>query len=120
MDLGTPQSQIPSLPQLSDFRYENLFKLYQTTDGQYFYNILSTASFPDNLDKNIFYDLTVNEKTPWPLISYGAYGTIELWWLIAIINGIQNPFELPSNQSIKILKPQYIRQVITQLNQLIQ
>jgi hypothetical protein len=119
MDLGTPQNNIQTLPDLSNFRYENIFRLYQTKDNHYFYNILSTVSFPDNLDDNLFYNVVVNEKTPWPVISYGAYGTIELWWLLAIINGVKNPFEIPSNNTLKVLKAQYVRPVITQLNQLV-
>lgn len=120
MELGEYQNKILDLPELSNFRYENIFKLYKTADNQYFYNILSKVSFPENLDKTLFYTITVNEKTPWTLISYSAYGTIELWWLLAIINGIQNPFELPSNNELKILKAQYIRPVIAQLTQLLQ
>jgi hypothetical protein len=94
--------------------------LYKTSDSQYFYNILSTISFPDDLDANLFYSLSINEKTPWPIISYSAYGTIELWWLLAIINKVQNPMEIPNNGSIKILKAQYVRPVLAQLNQLLQ
>ena len=120
MDLGQFQNDIVDLPDLSNFRYENIFKLYTTVDSQYFYNILSTVSFTEDLDVNLFYNVTVNEKTPWTIISYGAYGTIELWWLIAIINGVKNPLVLPSSGKLKILRAQYIRPVIAQLTQLIQ
>ena len=120
MDLGQRQQAILDLPELSNFRYENIFKLYKTSEGQYFYNILSTISFPENLDNNLFYSLSINEKTPWPIISYNVYGTIELWWLLAIINKIKNPLQLPSAGTIKVLKAQYVRPVLAQLNQLIQ
>jgi hypothetical protein len=120
MDLGTFQKDIVDLPTLNEFRYENIFKLYKTGGNQYFYNILSTVSVSNNLDSNIFYNVVLNEKTPWTVISYGAYGSIDLWWLIAIVNGIKNPLQLPSSGSIKILKPQYVRSVISQLTQIVQ
>ncbi len=46
-------------------------------------------------------------------LSYNAYGTIDLWWLILIINNITNPIkDLPIGQKIKLIKPQYIEQVL--------
>ena len=27
------------------------------------------------------------------LISYKCYGTVNFWWVILVVNGIQNPFE---------------------------
>ena len=120
MNLGITQNAITTLPQLDSFRYENIFKLYQTDAGQYFYNILSEISLPQDLDKNLFYTVVINQKTPWTVVSYGAYGTIELWWLIVLANGIKNPLILPESGTLKILKGQYVRPVITQLTQLIQ
>lgn len=111
---GRYRNQIPELTSLSDLRYENIFKVYQRSDGLFFYNILKKISFPDNLNENIFYYITVNERMPWTTISYNAYGTIELWWLIMLVNKLTNPINVPKG-NIKILKQEYVRPVISQI-----
>lgn len=111
---GKYRNQIPELDVISDLRYENIFKMYQREDGKFFYNILKKISLPDNLNQNIFYSITVAEKMPWTTISYNAYGTIELWWLIMAVNNITNPTIIPKG-NIKILKQEYIRPIISQL-----
>lgn len=56
---------------LFDFRYINQF--------------LSTKSFRQH-------QVTSIEEGRLDLISYNEYGTVELWWLIGMINGIVDPF----------------------------
>ena len=116
------QKAIPELPVISDYRYENIFNVYQYTgntatsvvSGAYYYNINRAVTIPDNINKNTYYTATVNGRSPWTAISYKAYGTMELWWLIAILNKIQNPLT-PPNGTIKILKPEYIRSVLSEI-----
>ena len=110
------QNAIRELPGLSDYRYENIFNVYQQADGKFYYNINSTVSIPDNINKNTYYTTVVNGRSPWTAISYRAYGTIELWWLIVILNKITNPLT-PPNGTIKILKPEYVRSVISEIKQ---
>ena len=111
---GTSQNKIPQLPQISDYRYENIFKVYQQNDGTFFYNLLNKVTIPDNINPNTYYTTVVNQRMPWTTISYNAYGTIELWWLIAILNKIQNPTTVPSG-SIKIIKSEYVRAIISEI-----
>lgn len=118
-NLGTYQNNINNLSTLNNLRYENIFKVYQNAGSQYFYNILTTIAFDNIYDTNLFTEVVISEKMPWPVLSYNNYGTMDLWWLIALVNGIRNPFELPANNKIKILKPQYVTAVIAQLTQLI-
>jgi hypothetical protein len=75
--------------------------------------------FDNIFDTALFTEVVISEKMPWTVLSYNAYNTIDLWWLIVLVNGIRNPFELPANNKIKILKPQYVSTVIAQLTQLI-
>lgn len=121
IDLGEKQNSINILPTLSNTQYPNIFNLYQTANGaQYFYNILQSIQFPDNLDNNLFTSLIISRETSWTVISYNAYGTIDLWWLIVLTNNIQNPLIMPVNTTLKILQPQYVSTVLNQLNQLLQ
>lgn len=121
IDLGQKQNDISTLPTINNMRYENIFSLYQTAKGsQYFYNVLNSIEFPDNLDKNLFTTLIISKEMPWTIISYNAYGTIDLWWLIVLTNDIQNPLILPKDTTLKILQPQYVSSVLNQLVQLLQ
>jgi len=112
------QSDLGSVPVLSDFRYENFLNVYQDVDGQYFYNLLQSINIipPNTDDIHDFYTVGINET--WVYIAYKHYKTIELWWLICAYNQIIEPgnFPLPGTV-LKILKPQYVSAVITALQQ---
>lgn len=119
-DLGKYQSQIVDLPDLSEYRYENIFKVYKTADNQYWYNILKKVNITDGLNDDLFYSIITNQQTPWTNISYRAYQTVELWWLIMLVNKLNNPLIIPSNSTVKILKPEYVQSVISQIKQQLQ
>jgi hypothetical protein len=110
---GAYTSQIPNLPQLSEYKYENIFKVYLNTEGYYFYNILKKISVPDNIDIDLYESVRLNRKLPYTAISYIQYNTIDLWWLICLVNNIMNPLELlESGTLLKIIKPAYIPRII--------
>lgn len=120
-DLGQYQNNITGLPTLSNLKYENIFKIYQDSNGYYKYNPLTTISFPGISDQVDLYDnVAVNERMPWTVISYNAYGTIDLWWLIALINNVTNPLELANVGTVKVLKAAYVSSVISQLTEALQ
>lgn len=113
---GQFQNLITELTPLRAFRYENIFKLYQTKDGQYFYNILQSLALPDKINNDFIYYMQVTASIPWSVISYNAYKTTELWWLICLINNIINPIKAPSDGTlIKVIKPQYVMKIISEI-----
>jgi hypothetical protein len=120
--LGDYQSENPSLPQLNEYQYENFFRMYLTENAQYFYNLQSfTVYFLDELDPLTYYEIDVVKSLPWTAISYNEYRTIDLWWLIAVVNKIYNPLEFPkAGSKLKILYPEYVRSVITKISNEIQ
>jgi len=106
------QNNIQELPKLNEFRYENLFKVYQI-DEYYIYNISNTLNLDKDIDKDFYYNWVVNKPMPWTGISYIHYDTINLWWLICILNDIKNPTQIiEAGTTLKMLKPQYVRNVI--------
>jgi hypothetical protein len=114
---GQYQNSIPALPNLNIYRYEKIFKLYQTADNQYFYNLIQSIFLPDKLDERALFYITVRQQQPWTTISYNVYQTIELWWLILLTNKIYNPFKLPSTGTVlKIIKPEYIPDILKEIN----
>jgi len=115
---GQFQSQLNTLPVLKSYRYENIFKLYKTQNDQYYYNLLQSVVLPDKIDEDYIYYQLVTKKMPWTSVSFNAYKTIELWWLICLANKINNPVMLPEeNKLIKLIKPQYVPTVINEITQ---
>lgn len=111
------QNNISELPYLENFRYENLFNVYQTNDDKYFYNILSKVNFPEELEETFYTIYTVpNNSISWTFISNKFYGTTLLWWLICSVNKIQNPVYFPAaGTELKILNPSIVRNIIQQM-----
>jgi hypothetical protein len=111
------QNSITTLPTLSVLRLENLFNIYKN-DKNYFYNLIGTVNIPANLDPSVYDTFVVTtDNMPWTLISYKAYKTIDLWWLICSVNNIDNPTQFPrAGTKLKILLPDYVAAIVQQLN----
>ncbi len=117
---GKYQSNIPDLPNLEDYRYENIFKVYQTGDKNfYFYNINKKIEIPSDLDESFFDYVNLNSKIPLTTLSYQLYGTTYLWWLLMVINKINNPVKNLQPGKIRFLRSQFLQSVLDNLkNQL--
>ena len=118
---GQYQNNIDELPNLEDYRYENIFKIYQKGDKDfYYYNILKKIEIPDDVSGKLISSVKLDRNIPLTTLSYNLYGTTYLWWLILIVNKIQNPVKnLPAGYDIKYVKKNYISVVISSItNQL--
>jgi hypothetical protein len=114
--LGTYQNQIPELPPLDIYRYENIFRVYQTNQNQYYYSLLQSVYLPNNIDDTKIFYITVQANLPWTTISYNAYQTIELWWLICLVNKIYNPLVGPQvGTTLKAIKPAFIPAILNEI-----
>jgi len=110
------QNNIQELPRLKDENYENIFNVYQDDNDFYFYNLLQTIHFPQDLPDTFFTTYDVKYNDTWPLISYKSYNSIKLWWLIALANNVINPIDfLIPGQTIRIPKPSVVTQILTEL-----
>lgn len=113
---GIYQNKVAGLPELKLTKYENIFKLYKTSDNLYFYNILKGIYLPKDLDETKVYYQSIATKMPWTLVSYNAYNTIDLWWLICLANNIFNPIKFPEQGTLlKIIKPTYVTQLLDEI-----
>jgi hypothetical protein len=117
MDLGTYQNDIAMLPALNNYRYENIFKIYQNNDKQYYYNITKKIVIPiKNLDPTQFIYFPIKQKMPWTMASFQVYSTIELWWLLCLVNNITNPIIQPkAGTYIKALLPSLVAPLINNI-----
>lgn len=101
-----------------EYRMEQLFSLYKDPDTKhFFYNIFNTVHFPETIASDmytIYY--TVPEET-WTNISYKHYNRIDLWWLIACMNNIDNTFvPVVPGTKLMIPTPSTVRLIISEIN----
>ncbi len=109
------QNQIQDLKKLKNENFENIFNVYQES-GMYYYNLLQTIHFPQDLPQSLFTTYVISYGDTWPLISFKNYKTPNLWWLILLANGINNPLEpLVLSTTIKIPVNSVVREVLTQI-----
>jgi len=106
------------IKKLSAQNLENLFYVFKRDNGQYFYNILKTVNFPEDIDPNIYTQYETRPKDTWPLISFNYYKDVRLWWLICSSNQIINPVKQPEPGTIlKIILPEVVREILTQIKE---
>ncbi len=119
---GQYQNYINDLPTLEIYRYENIFKVYQSSENKvYFYNIIKNIKVPEDISSQIFQVITLPSNMAYTTLSYNLYGTTYLWWLICILNNIQNPFDVNNaGKSIKVLKREYLKTVLNAIKQQLQ
>lgn len=111
------QNQIKELPRLDVENLENIFNVYRQQNGMYFYNLLQSIHFPQNLPSTLFTAYTIKYGDTWPYISYKSFKTPNLWWIILLANGIENPLTpLVNSEEIKIPVTQLVKEVLSQIS----
>jgi hypothetical protein len=102
---------------LSNLTELNLFPI-MVDNNEYFLNIFRTYIINENVQNSILYYLTYEvSDTDWlDSISQQYYDTPYLWWVVALMNNINNPFEeLLPGTNLKILKQEYLYQLLKEI-----
>jgi len=102
--------------ELTGFKVEDtsqlkLFNILSDHDTTMFMNIWRTFSLNEDTSIDVmFYDTyEVGSDAWWDNISQDIYGTPSLWWIIALMNDVVNPFEeLLEGSNIKYLRGEYL------------
>ena len=106
------------LPEIanSNFKFENFFNIYETNNGNRFFNLLKNISiFPSN-NSEVEEEYIVDGVDTWYSVSYKLYGTLNLWWMVCLYNNTINPFTpIKSKTVLKVLKGEYVGLVLTEL-----
>ena len=103
-----------AVKKLSAQNLENLFYIFQKDNGQYFYNMLKTINFPEDIDTSLYTQYETKPKDTWPLIAYKYYQDVRLWWLVCSMNHIINPVEQPvPGTIIKMLNANTVRSILS-------
>lgn len=111
------QNQIKDLSRLNYENFENMFNVYQTEDGLYYYNLVQNIIFPQNLPKTLFNKYVISYGDTWPLVSFKTLKTPNLWWVILLANGIRNPITTCEvGKEINIPIDEVIREVLNQIS----
>ena len=104
---------------LSNSSQLNLFPImFDQSKNEYYLNIFRCYILNDEVQRNILFYLTheVSDSDWLDTISDHYYGTPSLWWLVAMINNINSPFEdLIPGINLKILKSEYIYQILREM-----
>ena len=103
---------------LSNISYLKLFNMLQDADGTKYLNIWRSFVLNEDVTSDtVFYDTyDVSNEDWWDNISYIHYETPGFWWVVAMMNDVVNPFEeLEPGSNIKILRGEYLYQLIKEM-----
>lgn len=115
------QNQIPdnSVPLLRSTDIANLFNVYTNESGRYIYNLINSIYIPTNLNRNLYTAVFPLPTEYLPQFSYRMYKTIDLAWLIAATNGIENMLDrLNPNVPLRVLSDEVVRDILLKLKSL--
>lgn len=107
-------NEVPNIKhKLSESNFENIFDVFLDENGQYYYNILKTINFPEELQDDLYAVYTTNYNDTWFSLAWKFYNNVKLWWIICAVNNIYNPFiKLIPGTEIKILNAATIRKLL--------
>lgn len=87
-------------------KFLNIFRSYLSNE-----DVFSDVSF--------FETYEVSNGEYWDNVSYNLYETPYLWWVIALLNNISNPFEeLEDGQILNVLREDYVYQLTSDLEKI--
>lgn len=115
---GASRNNIRDLETLNDNLYENIFKvnIIENSDKNFFfYNTLNKIIFPDNIDATAYLVRNIEVDTPWTILSFNIYGTINLWWVLYLLNKPKYIFLAKAGTTIKYIKPSVIGSILRRM-----
>ena len=116
-DLQKYRNEINELVNIKYTRYENIFQVAKN-DNYYFYNILKKVNIPDDIDSRLFDEVIVTTNIPYTTLSQQYHGTQDLWWLICLVNKIQNPVtNIKAGTKLKILTNDAVNRVLAAIEE---
>ncbi len=70
-------------------------------------------------DISFFESYEISNGEYWDNVSYNLYRTPYLWWVIALLNNITNPFEeLTDGGELNVLRDDYVYQLVSDLEKI--
>ena len=104
------------------YSFLRLFNILLDDDQETkFMNIFRSYLYNENIGSDVafFNSYEVANGEFWDNISYNLYGTPFLWWVIALLNNVTNPFEeLEDGQELIVLRDDYIYTLTSDLEKI--
>jgi hypothetical protein len=103
-----------NLTSKNEFKLERIFTLYKKYGSKHFhYNILKKIEIPERISRSKYIIYTTKPNDIWTMISYKFYNRIDLWWMIALFNKIDDTFTpIEPNTDMIIPTTGYVREVL--------
>ena len=87
-------------------KFLNIFRSYIITEDSF-------------RDISFYESYEVSNGEYWDIVSYNLYNTPYLWWVIALMNNISNPFEeLEAGDQLNVLRGDYVYQLTSDLEKI--
>lgn len=108
------------LTKSDEYKLEKILDVYKQYGTKHFYfNLLNTVRFPEKINSKTYDVHVCLAEELWTTISWKYYKRIDLWWLIAAMNNIDNTFlPLESGKKLMVPKPLTLRKIIDQIHNL--
>ena len=103
-----------NLTSKNEFKLERIFTLYKKYGSKHFhYNILKKIEITERISRSKYITYTTKPNDIWTMISYKFYNRIDLWWMIALFNKIDDTFTpIEPNTDMIIPTTGYVREVL--------
>ena len=102
---------------ITDENFENVLNVHLDDNGFYFFNLLETVNFPEELDPTTYSLYRVLPDDFYTTISYKCYNTIKLWWIICAANQILDPTSAPEvGRILQIPNTTTVSQILASVN----
>lgn len=100
-----------------DIRHlENMFVVKEDSDGRYYYDLTDTIFMnPDTMNPLLFEEHEVTSIDTLYGLSLRYFDTRSLWWLVGVVNNINDPFDLNDmvGETIKIPIKSIVSEILT-------
>lgn len=94
----------------------NIFNVYLNEDGRYMYNLLNSVYVPQDLNRQLYTAIYPIPGEYLTQFSYRVYKTIDLAWLIAATNNIENMLEpLDPSIPLRVLNDSTVRNILLRI-----
>lgn len=95
----------------SNFKYNNLFNLYYTSENIPFTLKNRSIVFPEDANSPIYQIKYISIDTPWTVLSYNLYNTIDYWWVLCSLNKA-DVFYAKEGEEIRVINPKFIDEIV--------
>lgn len=94
-----------------NFKYNNLFYLYHSSENIPFTLKNRSVAFPDDINSPIYQIKYISVDIPWTVLSHNIYGTVDYWWVLSSLNQ-SHVFYAKEGTEIRIINPDYIDEIV--------